>query len=124
MSEKIAAMRDHWTEKTEAAAAARRSSPILMQLQRESEAASTRREAGGSVRARRKELERLHHEAKSRREGVGGGVSLWPAMDDMRLSRRDTVQLTLLCLLLSGCTAALFTALHGWERERERGEIT
>ena len=120
VSEKIAAMRDHWTgKKTIDAEAEFAKSPTLAQLQRESEASAKKERQGKSsvMLARQHELERLHHEAKSRLvgnvSGVGGGVSLWPAMDDMRLSRGDAVQLALLCLFLIVSTVVIFIMLHG-----------
>ena len=115
VSEKIAAMRDKLSEKSRREKEAELArSPTLVQLQRES--AKKERPARGSVMARQRELERLHHEAKSRLEGVGGiggGVSLWPAMDDMRLSRSDAVQLAFLCLSLILSTTAVFFMCHG-----------
>lgn len=119
VSEKIAAMRDRWAEnkvqtdpETEVA-----KSPTLVQLQRDAEASAKKERPGkSSVLARQRELERLHHEAKSRLErvgGVGGGVSLWPAMDDMRLSSSDAVQLAFFCLILIVCTAVIFHLYHG-----------
>ena len=109
VSEKIAAMRERWVEQSQGEGGETARSPTLVQLRGE----RGWRDGRGSVWERQKELERLHHEAKSRREGVGGGVSLWPEMDDMRLSRRDTLQLGALCLFLSVTTAALFLACHG-----------
>ena len=117
VSEKIAAMRDRWVGKKARTGTELAKSPTLVQLQRESEASAKKERPGkSSVLARQRELERLHHEAKSRLEGVGGvggGVSLWPAMDDMRLSMRDAVTLAFLCLFLTLSTAVMFLLLHG-----------
>lgn len=74
------------------------------------------KEGGGKVQELREELDKLHHEAKSKVKegmGVGGGVSLWPAMDDMRLSREDVWKLSLLSVVLVICTFAVFNFYHG-----------
>lgn len=69
---------------------------------------------GKKVEELRKELDRLHHQAKSNaKEGAGGGVSLWPAMDDMRLSHQDVLQLTFMCVTLIMCTFIAFHFYHG-----------
>lgn len=78
--------------------------------------AASRPKERGSVYAAQKMLAKKHHEAKSRLagvSGVGGGVSLWPAMDDMRLSRSDALQLILVCTLLVAATIAVFYSMHG-----------
>ena len=113
---KIAAMRERWDEQVQNRSLAAadlhhaRESSTLSQLQ------GSTQEAKGSVYARQRTLENLHHDAKSRLEGmsgVGGGVSLWPAMDDMRLSRSDAVQLSCLSLSLMAATGILFVMYHG-----------
>lgn len=68
--------------------------------------------AGEKVQNLRQRLERLHHEAKSK-DGVGGGVSLWPAMDDMRLSREDVWRLAAVCVSLLAVTMVMFNFYHG-----------
>ena len=69
-------------------------------------------QGGGKVQELRKELDRLHYQAKSK-DGVGGGVSIWPAMDDMRLSRGDVWRLTAACVVLIACIIAMFNFYHG-----------
>ena len=117
---KIAAMRELWDEQVQNRSMTAdlqynaKESPTLAQLKVAS--GSSTQEARGSVYARQRTLERLHHDAKSRLagvSGVGGGVSLWPAMDDMRLSRSDTVQLSCVSLVLMAATGILFMMYHG-----------
>ncbi|XP_038078146.1 uncharacterized protein LOC119745686 [Patiria miniata] len=69
----------------------------------------------GRALQKQKILERKHHEAKSRAHnlGVGGGVSLWPQMDNMRLSQREVAALSAVSLLLIVGVAMLFQHLHG-----------
>ena len=70
----------------------------------------------GSVQSTQKDLIRKHQEAKSRVNyvsGVGGGVSLWPAMDDMRLSCNEVIVLLVSSLSLMLITGAIFLFLHG-----------
>ena len=75
------------------------------------------RHGGGErVQELQKELDKLHHEAKSRvKEGVcvGGGVALWPAMQDMRLSRDEVWKLAVLSVGLMLSTFAVFHVYHG-----------
>ena len=71
---------------------------------------------GGTVYAAQRELIKRHYEAKSKIDGIsgiGGGVSLWPAMDDMRLSGSDTVRLAVLCVVLVVATLTVFYSFHG-----------
>lgn len=78
--------------------------------------AAGRKGGGEKVQLLRRELGRLHHQAKSNlKDGVhvGGGVSMWPAMDDMRLSREDVWRLVAVCVLLIACTIAFFRLYHG-----------
>lgn len=70
----------------------------------------------GYVYAAQRELMKKHHEAKSRVHsvsGVGGGVSMWPAMDDMRLTRREANWLVVSCGVLIIGTMSVFLACHG-----------
>ena len=117
---KVAAMREGWDERVQNGTLAAadlqhaKESPTLTQLRMPS--GGSTQEAKGSVYARQRTLEKLHHDAKSRLEsmsGVCGGVSLWPAMDDMRLSRSDAVQLSCLSLSLMAATGILFAMYHG-----------
>lgn len=71
---------------------------------------------GGTVYAAQRELIKRHYEAKSKIDGIsgiGGGISLWPAMDDMRLSGSDTVRLAVLCVVLVVATLTVFYSFHG-----------
>ena len=70
----------------------------------------------GTVYAAQRELVRKHYEAKSkidRISGIGGGISIWPAMDDMRLSQSDAVKMALICVALVAATMATFYCFHG-----------
>ncbi len=76
------------------------------------------RDGGKKVQELREELDRRHHQAKSNHlkdgvAGAGGGVSLWPAMDDMRLSREEMWKLAGLCVALVIGTWAIFHFYHG-----------
>ena len=69
---------------------------------------------GGKVHFLREELGRLHQQAKSNVGNLaGGGVSLWPEMDDMRLSRWEVWRLFAVCGVLSVCTGTFFFFFHG-----------
>ena len=75
------------------------------------------KEGGRKVQELREELDRRHQQAKSNlKGGAGGGISLWPAMDDMRLSKEEVWKLLGLCVLLVACTCAAFHMYHGEER--------
>ena len=124
---KIAAMRELWDEQVQNRSMTAadlqynaKESPTLAQLKVAS--GGSTQEAKGSVYARQRTLERLHHDAKSRLagvSGVGGGVSLWPAMDDMRLSRSDAVQLSCVSLVLMAAAGMLFMMYHGTRSTRD-----
>ena len=123
---KMAAMRERWDEQVQnsiRSESSSKESPTLVQLKKTNETPVQReQQARGSVFSKQRALERLHHEAKSRVEGVsgvGGGVSIWPAMDDMRLSRSDAMQLSCLCLVLMAATGTLFMTYHSRWTERE-----
>lgn len=116
---KIAAMRERWDEQVQSSFrtdSTAKESPTLIHLKKTNEASVQREhQAKGSVYSKQRALERLHHEAKSRVEGVNGvagGVSLWPAMDDMRLSKSDSMQLLCLCLVLMAATGTVFMTYH------------
>ncbi|XP_066296613.1 uncharacterized protein [Branchiostoma lanceolatum] len=68
-----------------------------------------------ALKTKQRLLEKKHHAAKSNAASlcVGGGVSLWPQMDNMRLTRRETVALTTWCVGLVLVVQALFSYLHG-----------
>ena len=119
---KIAAMKERWDGQVPSSAVLPRSStnesPTLAQLKKTGGGGSLQedKQTRGSVYTRQRALEKMHHEAKSRLDGVsgvGGGVSLWPAMDDMRLSRSDALQLTCLSLALMAATWVVFWMYHG-----------
>ena len=125
----FSAMKERWEQNshmhTESFVAAAptiraRDSPTLAQLKTQSDSHSEictkNTHLGTVVFAAQKELTRKHHDAKSRVEGVsglGGGVSLWPAMDDMRLSVDDTRWLVIMCGILVAATVAIFFSCHG-----------
>lgn len=112
---RTAAMKDHW-ESFQPETEATRDSPMLAQLK--DACAEMKRPAMGAVYAAQRELVRKHYEAKSRIDGIsgiGGGVSMWPAMDDMRLSRGDTLKLFVICVGLLAATVAVFYSFHGEE---------
>jgi hypothetical protein len=89
-------------------------SPTLSKLRGGAE-----REAVGvesKIAAKQRELTRKHQEAKSNIEncpGLGGGVTLWPTMNDMRLSKRETIHLVFLSTFLTIGCIAVFYSLHG-----------
>ena len=94
-------------------------SPTLSKL-REGDTEDTQgvmpKRGDSKITARQRELVRKHQEAKSNLEkcpGIGGGVTMWPAMDDMRLSKRETLRLLILStFVIAGCTVVFFY-LHG-----------
>lgn len=47
------------------------------------------------------------------RLSVGGGVSLWPDMEDMRLSLIEILKLGAICFLLFFVVMMVFSKLHG-----------
>ncbi len=74
------------------------------------------RGSGSVVHTAQRVLVRKHYEAKSKVEGLsglGGGVSIWPSMDDMRLSKEDAFRLVKVCLSLVIVTIATFYWFHG-----------
>ena len=117
------ALRERWDEQCRRTAertrvSTARHSPTLAMLNRATGESASKGERfpGGNVLATQRALQAKHHEAKSRLDGVrgiGGGVSLWPAMDDMRLSQSDAVQLACLSLILASLTGGVFWAYHG-----------
>ena len=58
---------------------------------------------------------RKHETAKQRVDNVnvGGGVSLWPDMECMRLNSQEVVQLAVLCVGLALGVTLIFAFLHG-----------
>ena len=117
---KISAIREHWEHKGEndleqsLTVTRCRDSPTLNQLK--SCPGESEPRQGTIVSAVQRELAEKHHAAKSKVDGVGGlggGVSLWPAMDDMRLSGEDTKWLVCVCAVLVAATIAVFFSCHG-----------
>ena len=116
---KISAIREHWEKKGKNdlnhSLTVNRTidSPTLKQIK--SQPGKSESKQRTIVSAVQRELEKKHHAAKSKVEGVGGlggGVSLWPAMDDMRLSKEDTKWLAGVCLILVAATVAVFLTCH------------
>lgn len=71
--------------------------------------------AGSSLENVRTTLLHKHQEAKNRVDSlnVGGGISIWPEMNDMRLTNRDVVSLASAGILLCLATIFMFSVLHG-----------
>ena len=98
-------------------------SPTLMRLRSGSAAESSDNGRRGratrldsNIEAKQRVLASKHLSAKSRAgqvAGAGGGITIWPGMDDMRLSQRETVQLTAAAFCLIVGSVCLFMYLHG-----------
>ena len=60
-------------------------------------------------------LVRKHESARQRVDSmnVGGGVSLWPEMESMRLTDEEAIHLAAVCVALIAFVIALFYFLHG-----------
>ncbi|XP_041041190.1 uncharacterized protein LOC121276709 [Carcharodon carcharias] len=67
------------------------------------------------LQQKQKLLQEKHLKAKSSvdKMPVGGGISLWPEMDDMRLTKREVLVLFISSLLLIFAVVILFEYLHG-----------
>ncbi|KAI0226029.1 hypothetical protein LSAT2_023277 [Lamellibrachia satsuma] len=70
---------------------------------------------GTVLKEKQQQLTRMHQDAKSRsdRLNIGGGVTIWPEMDNMRLSRREILSLILICCGLVVMTTVTFRKIHG-----------
>lgn len=70
---------------------------------------------GGSLEDVRATLLHKHQKAKNRIDtlNVGGGVSIWPNMDDMRLTNGEVVGLLSASVVLCLMTVCLFNTVHG-----------
>ncbi|XP_064413869.1 uncharacterized protein LOC106701959 [Latimeria chalumnae] len=70
---------------------------------------------GPSLKEKQRLLQEKHKAARSSadRLAVGGGVSLWPEMDTMRLTTEEGVLLFLSSVLLSLAVFIVFKHLHG-----------
>ena len=60
-------------------------------------------------------LVRKHESARQRVDSmnVGGGVSLWPEMESMRLTDEEVIHLAGVCVALIAFVITLFYFLHG-----------
>lgn len=94
-------------------------SPTLMRLR--SSSSDDPRDTGrrgkatkldSNIEAKQRVLTSKHQSAKSG-PGVGGGITMWPGMDDMRLSQTESLQLTAVALCLVVGSMCLFMYLHG-----------
>ena len=120
---KVAVIRDHWELDCPFERTSRRDMNSVDHLKmnsgqppRRTVIADEDKLARSTVYATQRELAKRHYEAKSKLDGIsgiGGGVSMWPAMDDMRLTSADTVRLAAICVVLVLTTVAVFYAFHG-----------
>ncbi|XP_013404264.1 uncharacterized protein LOC106169370 isoform X2 [Lingula anatina] len=78
------------------------------------------RKTPACIKARQQSLIRKHQVAKDKIDNlnVGGGVSMWPQMETMRLTQGETLQLLAVCIGLFTSTVVLFYFLHGSELQR------
>ncbi|KAL8567167.1 hypothetical protein ACOMHN_033069 [Nucella lapillus] len=79
----------------------------------------------GGLKEKQRELIKKHEQIRQNSDklNVGGGVTLWPNMNQMRLSRNEIVTLVLACLVLVLLMGLLFVQLHG-ETFRIMGRLT
>ncbi|XP_064650433.1 uncharacterized protein LOC135501919 isoform X2 [Lineus longissimus] len=79
--------------------------------------AQLRNTPGRGLKEKQKLLAQKHQEAKSKVNtdgaNVGGGISIWPEMDNMRLTKQEVINLTSLCVLLMLLVVFFFVQLHG-----------
>ncbi|XP_018614625.1 uncharacterized protein LOC108938520 [Scleropages formosus] len=70
---------------------------------------------GPSLQERQKLLQEKHQRAKESVDSlaVGGGVSLWPEMNSMRLSAKEGMVLSFSCMAVTLSASLLFRYLHG-----------
>ena len=71
--------------------------------------------SGRSLKSKQRVLQMKHRETKDKVSelGVGGGVCIWPDMDNMRLTQSETLWLVVTNLLLMPLTIWAFYCLHG-----------
>ncbi|XP_051876124.1 uncharacterized protein LOC127572668 [Pristis pectinata] len=67
------------------------------------------------LQQKQKLLQEKHLKAKSSVDKIpiGGGISLWPEMDNMRLTRGEVIGLAITSFLLSAAVFVMFEYLHG-----------
>lgn len=60
-------------------------------------------------------LVRKHEETRRKVDSlnIGGGVSMWPEMDSMRMSTDEIYRLSGFCVILVLVVVAVFAFLHG-----------
>ncbi|XP_066567541.1 uncharacterized protein LOC136755075 [Amia ocellicauda] len=70
---------------------------------------------GPSLQEKQQVLQQKHQKAKASLDklAVGGGVSLWPEMDNMRLTKAEGCVLFISCVLMSFAVFIVFRYLHG-----------
>ena len=114
---RIMAMKDRWEHsQLESDSRGRESESRLKENLSEGRGSAAVTRGPGTVYAAQRELVRKHYEAKSkidRISGIGGGVSIWPAMDDMRLSQADAIKMAFICAALVVATMVTFYCFHG-----------
>ena len=71
--------------------------------------------SGRKLKEKQEILTNLHEKAKNKADqlNVGGGISIWPEMENMRLSKSETIYLSISCIFLIITTSFLFLKLHG-----------
>ena len=72
-------------------------------------------DVGKPLREKQRVLVDKHNETRQHADtlNVGGGVSLWPDMQNMRLTRRELISLTMLSVGLMSITYSVFGSIHG-----------
>ena len=67
------------------------------------------------MREKRQVLVDKHDETRRNADtlNIGGGISLWPDMEDMRLTRAEYIKLCLLLVLLVVFTCIIFETIRG-----------
>ena len=70
---------------------------------------------GRRLKDKQQALERMHKQAKANSDqlSVGGGVSIWPEMTNMRLDKTETGYLVFTCIGLTVTVLLLFNKIHG-----------
>lgn len=70
---------------------------------------------GRMLKEKQSLLVRKHEETRRKVDSlnIGGGVSMWPEMDSMRMSTDEIYRLSGFCAILVLLVVAIFTFLHG-----------